>query len=93
MNFRLEKKIRIGIWSSPDTLEYINMDIPLLIFTGKRNCIGELSARLSLFVGLTSLIQNFIFEADPVSGIPDTGIRSGFTSSPTPFKIRVKTRK
>jgi len=57
------------------------------VILGKRNCIGALLAQSSLFLGLTSLVQNFMIKHDPAYGIPTNEIQLGFTLSPTPFNI------
>jgi methyl farnesoate epoxidase/farnesoate epoxidase len=74
------------------TGEIINSDIPIIFGVGKRNCIGEVTARTSLFIAIASLIQNFTFEVDPERGTPKDEDAPGFTVAPKPFTVVIKNR-
>ncbi|KPP57315.1 cytochrome P450 CYP2AD8-like [Scleropages formosus] len=58
---------------------------------GMRGCLGEMQARMELFLFFTSLFQRFTFSSPP--GVePDLEGVLGFTHAPKPFKICVKAR-
>ncbi len=64
---------------------------PLSLYpVGPRNCIGEAVAKSSLMNTLSWLIQQFRFEVDPDSGMPNNENADKLSISPTPFKVLVR---
>jgi len=59
---------------------------------GKRICLGESLARMSLFIYFTTLVQNFLFETVPGHLNPSTEPVPGFTLSPQQFHTVVTCR-
>ncbi len=56
---------------------------------GKRVCPGESLARVEIFLFFAALIQNYSFEAVDPANPPSLACRSGVTSVPEPFQVRV----
>ncbi|XP_064086738.1 methyl farnesoate epoxidase-like [Macrobrachium nipponense] len=59
---------------------------------GRRVCLGESLARMSLFLLFTGLMQKFFFTIDPSVHFPDTEGKGGFTLGPPDFKVFAKSR-
>ena len=59
---------------------------------GRRICLGEVVAKMELFLFLTTLIHRFDFQ--PLSGQPVPPLKGiiGITHSPEEFKVRAKNR-
>lgn len=69
-----------------------NMDGFIPFSIGKRMCLGENLARHELFIVLTNLIWHFQFDFDPKLPVPSFDAVLGFTLSPKPYTLRMKTR-
>ncbi|XP_068243303.1 methyl farnesoate epoxidase-like isoform X2 [Palaemon carinicauda] len=59
---------------------------------GRRACLGESLARMTLYLLFTALIQKFSFEIDPSLPFPDTEGIAGFTLGPPKFRVFAKSR-
>jgi len=59
---------------------------------GKRACLGESLAKMSLFLYFTTLIKNFLFETVPGHVDPSSEPRDGLTLSPKPYNVVVTIR-
>lgn len=59
---------------------------------GKRVCLGETLAKLTLFLFFASILQKYSFEVSPTHGHPNLRPAKGFTLAPDPFYIFVKRR-
>ncbi|KAK7085879.1 hypothetical protein SK128_006582 [Halocaridina rubra] len=59
---------------------------------GKRVCLGESLARMTLFLLFTALVQKFTFSMDPAIPVTNTEGIAGFTLGPPPFKVFAKSR-
>ncbi|KAK4314949.1 hypothetical protein Pmani_013817 [Petrolisthes manimaculis] len=89
-------------WKDPDTFRperFINPDGSLrkdehLIPFGKgrRACLGESLARMTLFLMFTTLMQHFNFRLDPAIPVFDTEGKSGFTLGPPDFNVFAEPR-
>ncbi|XP_046547616.1 cytochrome P450 2D14-like [Haliotis rubra] len=68
----------------------------LLTFgVGKRSCIGEKLARVRIFLGLTSILQNFDLARDPSEPFPSSDpntYETTFMLQPHPYKLQFKPR-
>ena len=60
--------------------------------SGKRACIGESVAKVSLFIFFVSLLQKFNFELSKAHPAPCMTNRKGLSRSPTPYFVKVKAR-
>ncbi len=58
---------------------------------GKRRCVGEALAKVSVFVYFTRLVQRFKIKSPDGKKIPDE-IVYGLTSAPKPFKVVLEPR-
>ena len=56
------------------------------VSAGKRACLGELLARVEIFLFFTSLLQKFTFQAPPDT-ILDLKFTHGMTLAPQPYMI------
>lgn len=63
----------------------------MLVFPGKRACLGEGLARMELFLFFVSLFQKFYFSTLEGVELSTEGI-TGATRTPYPFKIYAKAR-
>lgn len=61
-----------------------------MLLSGKRRCIGEILAKTSLFLFLSTLLQKFKLE--PTSDV-SLEIQDGVTLSPAPFEVNFIPRK
>lgn len=61
-------------------------------FAGKRRCLGEIIARSSLFLLFTHVLRHFDLEISPEHGRPDPRGYDGFTISPKPYYLVLKSR-
>jgi len=59
---------------------------------GKRGCPGERTARASVFIFLTSLLQKYTFEPSSKHRFPVVDPISGFNQHPQPYHALVKVR-
>ncbi|XP_067658048.1 cytochrome P450 2B4-like [Haliotis asinina] len=63
---------------------------------GKRQCVGEILARVRLFLGVVTILQHFHLEADPDHPLPSPDPRDiGFTAfyNTPQYKIRFRPRE
>ncbi len=56
---------------------------------GKRICPGEGLARVEIFLFFAGLLQTFIFEAENPAKPPELRKKTGITSVPLPFSVRI----
>ncbi len=59
--------------------------------TGKRRCVGEVLARVSVFIYITRLLQRFNIKSPDGKKIPED-IVNGMTAAPKPFKVILEPR-
>jgi methyl farnesoate epoxidase/farnesoate epoxidase len=59
---------------------------------GKRVCLGESLAKMSLFLYFTTIIKHFKFETVPGHLDPSTDPLPGLTFSPKPYNVVVTQR-
>ncbi|KAH7717273.1 cytochrome P450 [Aphelenchoides avenae] len=60
---------------------------------GKRECLGKSLAQMELALVLTSLVQNFHFEAEEAGKLPSLERVPGMTSVPKPYRCRISQRQ
>ncbi len=60
---------------------------------GKRKCLGEPLARMSLYLFFSGILNRFTICAGKEAGKPSTERVYGLSTSPKPFKIQFKLRK
>ncbi len=60
---------------------------------GKRKCMGESLARMSLYLFFAGILSRFTVSEDETIGKPSTERVYGITAAPRPFKINFKPRK
>ncbi|XP_052770159.1 cytochrome P450 2C15-like isoform X1 [Mya arenaria] len=93
------------IWGDPESFrpgrfldeqgKVINKKEFLPFFVGKRSCIGESLARSELFLFVSCLLQNFIFEnpKDEAVTVKSVDGQFGIVHEPKPYRIVAKMRK
>uniref|UniRef100_A0A1B6LKL5 Cytochrome P450 n=1 Tax=Graphocephala atropunctata TaxID=36148 RepID=A0A1B6LKL5_9HEMI len=59
---------------------------------GQRTCVGEMMARNTIFLFITTFFEKFSISLPPGEPEPSTEPLPGFTTAPRPFKINVKSR-
>lgn len=77
-----------------DTKRLINMFcvMTMILFAGKRRCIGENLAKSSIFLFLVSFIHAFDILLPSKADMPDVIGLDGITISPKPYKVFLKWR-
>jgi len=60
--------------------------------TGKRACLGESLAKMSLFLYFTTFVKNFKFRTVPGELEPMTDPVAGLTLTPKPYHVFVENR-
>ena len=66
--------------------------MPSSVHPGPRVCLGELLARMELFLILVTLLRHFLFLWPEDAGIPDLTPVFGGIQSPQPFRVAVRLR-
>uniref|UniRef100_A0A1B6MFM2 Cytochrome P450 n=1 Tax=Graphocephala atropunctata TaxID=36148 RepID=A0A1B6MFM2_9HEMI len=59
---------------------------------GQRTCVGEMLARNTIFLFTTTFFEKFSISLPPGEPKPSTKPLPGFTTSPKPFNISIKSR-
>lgn len=67
-------------------ISYFYRSIVIVLFLGKRRCLGEALAKANIFYVFTSLLQNFRIRAAPGEPEPSLDGFDGVVVSPKPFK-------
>lgn len=83
--FKPERFIRDGKFTVTDTFMQFGI--------GKRMCIGNLLARMELFLFFSNMMNNFEFNMPEGEDIPPLEGVLGATHAPLPFKLCFKTLK
>ena len=77
--FKPERFIREGKFTVTDTFMQFG--------TGQRMCIGNLLARMELFLFFSNIMNNFEFSMPEGEDIPPLEGMVGSTHAPNPFKL------
>jgi len=66
----------------------ISVEVIILLFIGRRQCLEEALAKMELFLFLTMLIQSFKFLPENPGDLPPLEGNSGIVHSPLPYQFK-----